>query len=1384
MMLNHFRLLRNIIVTAVLYAWAVMADAAPYNIRVLNTINPPASVEQKCMLIGSQGLLWMGTNSGVKSYDGYRFTSYRSDVTTPRLLPNNSVLSLAEDKDNCLWIGTRNGLVCMDKQSGRFTTYHLKGEHAREIYALYTSHDGTLWIGTDEGVASYSHKTKAFRYYNSTNMTMVEADGRRHPMPNINAKSFTEDRNGNIYIGTWSRSLYRMDRSRRLLYKYDLPTDDYTYMLMLDAHGRLWMSTWGGGIKCLTNPSDFKRPGFIDLYNGNKATSINYRIIHDPVTHTIWTCSRYGIGVLDENNIGNGFTYFNNIGDIDRNYDIRNVNDICTDGKGNIWAQTFNNGIYHISTKPAIFNKTQIIPTDAIANRVKSIFTNDGKNFWLTLAPAGVALYNADTRRVLMNNEIPAFASVPYTTINTHMSSVVGAADGSIWFANNSHGVLVLKNGKMELFNSQNCKFVRDNFVKALHRSRSGIMFVGERHHLSWLTPQGKAFGLDDDLDVVNISEDLKGCIWVTTENKGILRLSGNFNRPASLRKEFYNPEHRNYAVNDAIYVYEDSSRRIWATSNSGGLFRLDTQNNRFESMDNELHWDFDRIFSIMEDPQHRLWLTADDALICLSFDNKGKAQYITYTSENGLGDMIFMPSSCFRWGDKLMFGTGRNLISVNTANVHGGENIPVGKIMVTDFIVDGRRYAELDSTMQRELYDATPQYTRRITIPASVGKFAVEFAILSYVNSNLCKYAYFLEGYDTEWHYVDADVRQASFENIPSGRYKLHLKAADSNGRWTELPYTITVRVLPPWYASPWAYIIYICLLIGGMYAAMKWYRERMRTKNRLQMAVIFTNITHELLTPLTVISASADSIASEHPELRDHTSLIHNNINRLTRMLRQILEVRKAQAGKLQLKVSEARLGEFCQETCQSIVPIFSQKHLTFNQNISCLGTMAWFDGDKIEKIIYNLLSNAVKYSNEGGTVSVDVDIADNKATIVVADTGIGISKDKMRHLYSRFLDGDYRRMNTMGTGIGLSLVRDLVRLHHGRINCESEVGKGTKFTITLPVDRNSYSDDEVVKTSADITVAPTAMSPQAVQAVAASTNTPAVGALADAETAVVATQDASAESASDSEKEYSVLLVEDNTELLQLMSSLLSPYFKVTTAVNGERAQRIIEKTALDIVVTDVMMPVMNGIELTQWIKQSEDFAQLPVIMLTAKTQDDDRNEGYRVGADAYLTKPFNLEDLRLRIMNIIQNRERIRQRFQQQTDFDVEEQHYSSPEKIFVENVIAKIMEHITDSEYGREQLAADLCISSSSLYNKLRATTGQNITSFISSIRLKEACRILRQQPDIRVNELSYRVGFSTPRYFSQCFKKEFGMVVKEYVEQQKVQNGQIAESEP
>lgn len=778
--------------------------------------------------------------------------------------------------------------------------------------------------------------------------------------------------------------------------------------------------------------------------------------------------------------------------------------------------------------------------------------------------------------------------------------------------------------------------------------------------------------------------------------------------------------------------------------------------------MNKDFHWDIDRIFSIIEDQEGCLWLTTDNALICLQVNDKGEAQYTTYTREDGLGNLVFMPRSCFKVGDEMYFGSGRNLIHFNAAalNDFRKEKQP-SNILITDLLIDNRRFSELDSALQADLCDVTPQYLRHLTLPASINKFSVEFALLSYANTEQCKYAYYLEGYDKEWHYVDASLRQATFENLPSGTYKLHVKAADSYGHWNEMAYTIHIKVLPPWYASWWAYLIYIVLLIIGCRIAIIWYRERLRTKNRLQMAVVFTNITHELLTPLTVIAAAAENIKRIAPATDSQTDIIHNNINRLTRMLRQILEVRKSQAGKLQLKVSEVKLGEFCAETCRSLTPMFQPKELTFEQNITCMGESAWFDTDKVEKMLYNLLNNAVKYTEPGGKVSLNVSISEQQATIIISDTGIGISKDKMKHLFNRFLDGDYRQMNTIGTGIGLSLVNDLVKLHHGKITCNSEEGKGTTFTITLPVGKESYSEAEMLKQ--DLSKATdNILMPNASKSEEAMATSQANTLLNKVEQ-----MDNNDEQ---SNKEYTILLVEDNQELLLLMSSLLSTHYNVLTAINGEKAQKIIQKSSLDVVVTDVMMPVMDGIELTKWIKESENYSQLPVVMLTAKTQEDDRTEAYRVGADAYITKPFNLERLQLRIDNIIANRQRIRQKFQSQTDFEIEDQHYSNPDELFIKSLIEKVNEHIMDSDYGREQLAADLCISSSTLYNKLRSITGQNITSFITSIRMKEACRIIRSNPNIRINELCYDVGFSTPRYFSQCFKKEFGMGVKEYAE--------------
>ena len=450
------------------------------------------------------------------------------------------------------------------------------------------------------------------------------------------------------------------------------------------------------------------------------------------------------------------------------------------------------------------------------------------------------------------------------------------------------------------------------------------------------------------------------------------------------------------------------------------------------------------------------------------------------------------------------------------------------------------------------------------------------------------------------------------------------------------------------------------------------------------------------------------------------------------------------------MKLLVARGDLSRFVANECESIRPMAGSKNEELIVDCPAEGIDAWFDKDKIDKILYNLLSNAVKYNKEGGRITVTLTADRQQATLKVSDEGIGISKDKMKHLYTRFLDGDYRRMNTHGTGIGLSLTHNLVELHHGKIDCQSREGEGTTFIVTLPITKAAYGEDEI-----DLTADNKAIDSEQTDQM---------------EELLLTNADNEPENeVPDVEKDYSMLIVEDNHDLLELMCKLFAQHYNVYTARNGKQALNTIYKRDLDIVITDVMMPVMDGIELTRKIKDSDDYAQLPVVMLTAKTTDEDKNVGYETGADAYITKPFKMSDLQLRIDSIIRNREHIRKKFSSQTDFKVEEQHYSSPDEVFIQKAIGCVKQHLDDADYDREQFASDMCVSSSTLYNKLRALTGQSVTGFINSIRLKEACRIMRQQPDIKMAELAMEVGFNTPKYFTKLFKKEFGMLPSEYV---------------
>ena len=543
---------------------------------------------------------------------------------------------------------------------------------------------------------------------------------------------------------------------------------------------------------------------------------------------------------------------------------------------------------------------------------------------------------------------------------------------------------------------------------------------------------------------------------------------------------------------------------------------------------------------------------------------------------------------------------------------------------------------------------------------------------------------------------------------------------------------------------------IIILTILFFGF---GRWlYIRSVRIRNRVQMSYIFTNITHELLTPLTILSASVEHLRKSRPEEQQEYDLMDLNIQRTVRLLQQILETSKSQEGELKLLVSQGDVMQYITNTARCTEPLMKSKELDFTVSCKPTSMMGWIDTDKIDKIIFNLLSNAVKYTPEKGKITLDVTTNQyyDHVIIRVSDNGSGIPKEHMKRLYNRFHDGDYRRYQTIGTGLGLALTRDLVFLHRGTIKCKSEEGQGTTFIIELPIGKEAFEPSQIdeshkvqinvqEKNILDLTTTPT---------------TTAIDAT------VLGTQDPNA---------FRLLIVEDNSELRMLMSQLLCSKYHVVTASNGREALDIIHSQDLDIVISDVMMPEMDGYELTHDIKQDPDYGYLPIILLTAKTQKEDQKAALTAGADDYITKPFRLSDLELRIDNIVENRQRIRRTIPSASEEGEED---ADPrltlDQEFLQRAANCVYEHIDDADYDRETFAADMGASASTLYNKIRALTGMNVTAFIRDIRIKKACQLAKENPDLRVSDIAYRVGFKDPKYFATSFKKETGVQPKEY----------------
>ncbi|MGM9710025.1 MAG: ATP-binding protein [Prevotella sp.] len=1316
-----------------------------FGFQKFNAIDKLPIDEVRCMHQDRLGFLWIGTKNGLYRYDGFHVKSYRNTERTPFLFTSDNITFITDDKDCNLWIGTKNGLSCMDMRTGMTKTYHFTDfDNCDAINRILVMSDGSMYVGTEGGLYSYSRKDDTFEL-------LCDQRG-NSKVPHSSVSCLYEGRNGMLWVGTWDRGLYRYDKRNKQW--YELPpfnTQHSAQCVYEDQDGILWVGTWGSGLYKIYNPLDTGTPlrftNFTaDNTGGQLSSNIIWDIKHENITGLTWIGMPNGLAMLDNSDGTDEIMQLPKAYEPGPDFFGQGASSLFCDNSGRLWVYGTHRGIVSAAMRPTPFINWQLPAGILYTDYITSLgFYGDSH---LLVGLHGKGLVVAD----LKSPEL-------YTHVNLSTSVNAFATVGKdVLVCTERKGIVVLRDGAVaETYDCGNSPWLNDNCVYSLLVDKNGNWLVGTYKGLSVRYANGKGLHLEGhDLrnlpvsKITAIATDGRG-YWIGTRNHGIFYMSGSIHDPNSLHTAHYGHlAGSNLKLNNISKILVDRRGKVWACSKESGLLMFSPERNGFVNACKRYGLPVGDVCTVEESKHGNIIVAMSNDLVCMTFGNDGElAQMRLFSRQDVLDEDNFSDGCSAVSPDGMVCFGGYNGVSLFNEKAFAGKE-GTAKAYVTDVKVFNRSLVVPgDSTLS-----LLPPYGNELVLSPDQRDVTFEFSTLNFETLNGVRFSYKLDGYDSDWYYTDASESQAVYSNLPPGTYRFRLKATDINGLWSQSETTLRLVILYPWYMRWYAWVLYAVIALVVLAAVVRYFKNREQVRREVQMAHLekqnieelnhkklqfFTNITHDLMTPLTIISATVSTLLNDDPSKSSSYKIIDSNVNRLMRLLQQILEFRKSETGNLHLRVSLGSLTEFFSREIESIRPLTNKKNLHLSLVCNPDEIVGFFDSDKLDKIIYNLISNAIKYNSPMGYIQVNLACIDGKTIVfTVKDNGSGIAPDKLPQLFKRFYEGEHRKFKTFGTGIGLSLTKDLVELHHGSISVESTVGIGTTFTVTLPIARDAFQPDEIDDSSDIIS------------------NVDETSACADIDEKVVDGSRAT------------VLVVEDNEDLQAMLGKLLGQRYNVLSAYNGADALDVLSEQHVDIVLTDVMMPVMDGVELTRRIHADSSMNFIPVIMLTAKRDDEDRAEAYRAGADAYITKPFNTSVLLARIENLISNRFNVEKEINAKFFDILKDVSLSTDDEQFITLCVECVQQHLADTEFDLEAFATAVNISKSSLYKKLRALTSLSPSAFIRSIRMKYAAELLRKNPKARIADVAYTVGFNDPKYFSACFKKDFGVLPSDY----------------
>jgi signal transduction histidine kinase/ligand-binding sensor domain-containing protein/DNA-binding response OmpR family regulator len=1343
------------------------------------------------------GFLWFATEDGLNRFDGYEFKIYRNDPNDSTSITSNDIWSLLEDYDGNIWIGTKTGeLNRYNFKTDNFSSWNIDPNDGEEngITCIFRDRDKNLWIGTyRNGLYIFNPANNSFRNWKYNHKD-------KNSLSNNFITGIIQDYIGNLWISTYN-GLNKFnprisDKTFTKFYYQPDNTESISNNLiwsLIDSeffNNEIWICTAAGLSRINVNDNTIKRitlPVDKALPFGNSISSIQEDILDDE--KLLWLGS-YG-GLIKYNlKTGKSERYISNetqSGQLVSNQ----INELFKDRSGVFWIIT-ENGISRWSSKTAKFNPLYVSGQNfenisrLNKKNVNALQQSNDGNLWIGTSDG---LYT-----VTYLNNYALIKKYPELDGKNIWALKLGSAN-SLWIGTYGQGLFRFDLSTHRVYpveiKSPTFETSAYKYVKSIFEDEEQNIWVGfwggglcrlkAENYEIWINENNNKNSLSHN-DVWSIHQDKSGRLWIGTNGGGLnlIEKSGALKFHRIVRGSEADKSLSSnviYSIMEAAHNKSDNETVLWIGT-SAGLNKLTISNSYKDYKDllsniKVKHFTTrdglpeNIIKSVVEDSDGNLWISTNSGLSKFNLETN---TFSNYNSTDGIKNLEFNSGAAIKLNNGLSFfgGTG-GIDFFYGKNIIQSDYMP--PIVVTDFLIFNEKVnIGTDTPLPVNISAA-----EKIILPYSQNVFSFQFAALDYNSPNSIEYAYMMEGFDNDW-IQSKNNRTATYTNLNPGNYTFKVKATNSDGFWVEVPASISITIDSPWWRTYWAYAAYTLIIIAGLYLIRKTELNRSRLRNELKVRELeaeklkeiekiksrfFANLSHEFRTPLMLIKGPAEQLASGRDvDKVEQIKLIQRNSEKLQTLIDQLLELTQLEAGSLLLKAKKENIVSLAKGIFYSFCSLAEQKNIkldfvSFSEKIS-----AWIDADKFEKILNNLLSNAFKFTADGGKISLNIlehnSVNGENILLTINDTGIGIPENKLHRVFDRFYQvDDSTKRPYGGSGIGLALVKELVDLHKWQISVESEVGRGTQFCVIIPTS-DSYLDEnqKVIADSEILKADDSSGSTEIFQNVE-----------------INRIDKFNAEKSQTHEQKNrgsTILIVEDSEDVRIYLTDLLKADYNILLAENGEKGLSVALDKLPDLIISDVMMPEMDGMEFCKRIKSDWQTSHIPVILLTAKASFESKIEGLETGADDYLTKPFSFRELSVRIKNLLEQRLKLQQKFGKDSKLKIENITPNKADQEFLQKAIRVVEGNLSNTEFDSDKFAGEIFLSRSQLHRKLHSITGQSTGEFIRTIRLKKAAGLLLEK-ELAVTQIAFEVGFNSPSHFTKAFRQMFNCLPSEFV---------------